>query len=228
MPAGRPITELTEALGYDFDRPDILERALTHASAASQAGESYQRLEFLGDRVLGLVLVDFLMRQFPDEAEGHLAKRLARLADRHTLAGIARTLSLADWIRVADGGQSASVAENDSVMADVLEAVFGAVYRDGGLQAARAVIEPLWTPIAVREEAPPVDAKTALQEWAQSRALPLPQYSVVSRTGPDHSPIFTVEASVRGHDPVQAEGGSKRAAEQAAAAALLEAAGAAP
>ena len=221
MSTERPIAELAAIFGHDFERPEILQRAVTHASAAIEAGESYQRLEFLGDRVLGLVLVDLLMRRFPDEAEGPLARRFGRLADRESLASIARSLSLAEWIRVAEGGQASSIAGNDSVMADALEAVIGAVYRDGGLEAARSMIEPLWTPLIAGQEAPPIDAKTALQEWAQGKSLSLPDYRVVSRTGPDHAPVFTVDVAVEGYPAARASAGSKRVAEQDAASALL-------
>lgn len=223
MPTDRPIAELAAILGHDFGRPEILQRAVTHASAAIGAGESYQRLEFLGDRVLGLVLVDLLMRRFPDEPEGPLARRFGRLADRTSLALIARSLSLAEWIRVVDGGKETSIAENDSVMADALEAVIGAVYRDGGLDAARTMIEPLWAPLIEGQDAPPVDSKTALQEWAQGKSLSLPAYRVISRTGPDHAPVFTVEVAVEGYPAERASAGSKRVAEQDAAASLLSA-----
>jgi ribonuclease III len=221
VPADRSIAELATILGHEFKRPELLERAVTHASAALETGESYQRLEFLGDRVLGLVMVDLLMRRFPDEAEGPLAKRLGRLADRDSLASIARSLSLADWIRVGEDGQTASITASDSVMADVLEAVLGAIYRDGGLEAARTAIEPLWAPLVAEQDTPPIDSKTELQEWVQARSLPLPNYQVVERTGPDHVPVFTVEVTVSGLTAARASAGSKRVAEQDAARALL-------
>ncbi len=221
MSVARPIAELAFVLGYEFNRPELLERAVTHASAAPEAGESYQRLEFLGDRVLGLVVVDLLMRQFPDEPEGALAKRLGRLADRESLSSIARSLALAGWIRVGEEGQAESITGSDSVVADVLEAVIGAIYRDGGLEAARKIVERLWAPLVAGQDAPPVDSKTALQEWVQGKSMPLPDYRVVERTGPDHVPVFTVEVTVDGHCSARASAGSKRAAEQDAARSLL-------
>jgi ribonuclease III len=219
--AGRPIAELANILGHEFNRPEILERAVTHASAALEADQSYQRLEFLGDRVLGLVMVDLLMRRFPNEPEGALAKRLGRLADRESLASIARSIALADWIRVGEIGQAASITASDSVMADALEAVIGAIYHDGGLEAARTAIEPLWAPLVAEQDTPPIDSKTALQEWAQGKSLALPDYRVVERTGPDHVPVFTVEVTVSGLTAARASAGSKRVAEQDAARALL-------
>jgi ribonuclease-3 len=219
--ADRPIAELAHIIGHDFNRPEILERAVTHASAALEAGESYQRLEFLGDRVLGLVMVDLLMRQFPYEPEGALAKRLGRLVDRESLASIARSISLADWVRVGEIGQAASITASDSVMADALEAVIGAIYHDGGLEAARTAIEPMWAPLVAEQDTPPIDSKTALQEWAQGNSLPLPDYRVVERKGPDHVPVFTVEVTVSGLTGARASAGSKRAAEQEAAMVLL-------
>lgn len=213
--------DLARILGHDFTRPELLEVALTHVSAAARAAESYERLEFLGDRVLGLVIADLLMRRHPEETEGDLARRLAGLVARDSLAEIADTLELGAWLRLSAGEQTAGIRDNRSVLADVMEAVIGAVYRDGGLGAAAPLIERLWGPLAERDTRPPTDAKTALQEIVQARGSALPHYRVLEKMGPDHQPVFTVEVTVEGEVPARGEGSSKRAAEQAAAEALL-------
>lgn len=218
----RPSQELAGRLGHRFADPSLLDTALTHSSLAGQSVDSYERLEFLGDRVLGLLVADLLMELYPAENEGDLARRHAQLVDRDSLARVAAELGLGEALRMTDGEAAAGTRGSASVLADAMEAVIGALYRDGGLSAANAVVRRLWAPLASARGTPPKDAKTALQEWAQARALPLPAYRMVARTGPDHAPRFTVEVTVRGHDPVRAEGGSRRAAERAAAAVLFE------
>lgn len=209
---------LFDALGYRFSDPDLLENALTHTSAVVRTGRSNERLEFVGDRVLGLVIADALFRRFPDEPEGDLALRLTALVNGERLAEIAGEIGLTDWV-IRDAG-SRDGAARPSVLADACEAVIGAVYLDGGLDAARQLIERLWGG-RIEEVAPVRDPKTALQEWAQGRAKALPSYKVVDRKGPPHAPVFTVEARVDGLEPVRAKGGSKREAERGAAEALL-------
>ncbi|MEE8334112.1 MAG: ribonuclease III [Alphaproteobacteria bacterium] len=221
----QPAAELAGALGHDFARPELLETALTHSSAAGVAAgtaASYERLEFLGDRVVGLVIADTLMRIFPDENEGDLSRRLARLVDGDSMADIASaTLDLGAFMRLSPGERHAASGGNRSILADALESVIGAIYCDGGLDAARPVIERLWAKRLDASGAPPTDPKTALQEWAQGRGMKLPDYSVVSREGPDHAPLFVVEVAVTGKPPARGEGSSKRAAERAAAEALM-------
>jgi len=195
---------------------------LTHASAIQGGGDpSYERLEFLGDRVLGLVVADMLLAQFPDEPEGPLAQRLADLVRRETLAAVALELDLGASLRIAKSGQDDDERHNPAILADVCEALIGALYLDGGLAAARQFIEPIWQPLLIEARKPPQDAKTALQEWAQGRGLPLPEYRETARSGLDHEPVFTIEVTVAGHGGESAEGRSKRQAEQAAAARLL-------
>jgi ribonuclease III len=213
--------ELARIIGHDFTRPELLEVALTHVSAAATAADSYERLEFLGDRVLGLVIADLLMRRHPDEKEGDLARRLAGLVARDSLVEIADAIGLGSWLRLSAGEHAAGMRDNRSVLADVMEAVIGAVYRDGGLEAAAPLVERLWAPLEARDETPPTDAKTALQELVQARGGVLPQYRVLEKMGPDHQPVFSVEVTVEGAVPARGEGTSKRAAEQAAAEALL-------
>ena len=162
------------------------------------------------------------MRRHPDENEGDLARRLAALVDRNSLAEIAAQLDLGASLRLSPGEQAAGIRENRSVLADVMEAVIGAIYRDGGLDAVRPIVERLWLPLADLAAKPPMDAKTALQEYVQGRGGDLPHYREISRSGPDHQPTFVVEVTVHGSEPVRGEGPSKRAAERAAAENLLE------
>jgi len=213
---------LARRLGHRFARPELLETALTHASlGGARPRDTYQRLEFLGDRVLGLVMADLLMRRHRDETEGDLARRHARLVDRRSLVEVAEAVGLGEHVRMSAGEAASGARDNPAILADAMEAVIGAIYRDGGLEAAAAIIERLWAEMLARHEAPPQDAKTALQEWAQAQGLPLPAYRTVARTGPDHEPVFTVEVSVGDLAPVRAEGASRRAAERAAAEAAL-------
>jgi ribonuclease-3 len=220
--AADPCAELAATLGYDFARPDLLETALTHPSAA-RPGEapSYERLEFLGDRVFGLVVADMLMARFPNESEGDLARRHAPLVSRDSLVTVARGIGIGRFLLMSAGEAGAGTRDSASVMGDSLEAVFGALYLDGGLAAAAPVIERLWSPLIAAAPTPPRDAKTALQEWAQANGLALPRYITVSTEGPAHSPTFEIEAIVGDHPPATASGASKRIAEQAAAAVLL-------
>jgi len=224
--AGTDLTGLAQHLGHEFAQPELLREALTHPSAADRRPDgtgdnSYQRLEFLGDRVLGLVVADMLLQRFPNEAEGPLALRHVNLVRRETLADVGRRLDLGQYLRLAKGEEAAGERDNPALLADACEAVIGALYLDGGLAAARAVIEEYWAPMQDAAGHPPQDAKTALQEWAQARALPLPDYQEVDRTGPAHEPVFTVEVRLEGQPAERGEGRSKRLAEQVAAERLL-------
>jgi ribonuclease-3 len=212
--------DLEADLAHRFNDSTLLEAALTHASAAS-AASTYERLEFLGDRVLGLLIADFLMRRHPDEKEGDLARRFAALVDRNSLAEIAEQLNMGAYLRLSTGEEAAGIRHNSSVLADVMEAVIGAIYRDGGLEAAKSIVERLWLPLADRDLEPPMDVKTELQELVQRKGGALPLYREISRSGPDHQPVFTVEVAVDGAAPARGQGASKRAAERVAAGALL-------
>lgn len=207
------------AIGHEFTRPALLAEALTHASAAPTAGASYERVEFLGDRVLGLVIADLLIRRFPAEPEGDLARRHASLVSRETLVAVGRDLDLARHLAIQPPSAAGRVP--DSVLADACEAVLGAVYLDGGLGAAAKMIERLWAPRMDLNAPPPRDAKTELQEWVQARGIPLPVYRTIAADGPSHDPAFTVEALVETLPPARAVARSKRAAEQEAARTLL-------
>jgi len=222
-------------IGHEFDRPELLVEALTHPSALAKPGKgrrrgrrgaappNYERLEFLGDRVLGLVVADLLWRRFPDEPEGHLTRRLTQLVRREALARVAGEMGLRRHLRLSPAEAASGAARNPGILADVVEAVIAAIYLDGGLSAAFAFVERHWMLlIAEMETAPPRDPKTTLQEWAQGRGLGLPDYRLVESSGPDHARQFTVAVAVKGQDEASATGRSKRAAETGAAAALLE------
>ena len=212
--------EIEAALGYRFANRALLVEALTHAIAlGTGAVLSLERLEFLGDRVLALCLAVMLMERFPDEAPGALARRHAALASRQTLVRVGREIGLSRHIRTQPDLGRRRGALPPSMIEDACEALIGAVYRDGGHDAAREVIERLWGKLT--DGAPPSDAKTALQEWVQARGRPLPVYRTVAREGPPHDPVFTIEVAVEGLPPARASAGSKRAAERAAARELL-------
>ncbi len=218
-----PIERLTKRLGHDFARPDLLEEALTHVSAGGPAQSDNQRLEFLGDRVLGLVIAEELLKRKPTESEGMLAPRLNALVRKETCAEVAAALDLGAHLAMAPAESRSGGRKKAAILADAMEAVIAAVYFDAGLEAARALILAHWGPRLDAQAETPVDAKTQLQEWAQARALPLPRYALLAREGPDHAPSFRVEAALSDGRRALGDGGSKRAAEQAAAAALLEA-----
>lgn len=218
---------LAEKLGHQFAAPRLLEDALTHPSLSGarsrKKGAPYERLEFLGDRVLGLAIAEWLFETFPNADEGELAKRHAALVNREALRAVAHEIGLSQFVRLARGEDAGPGGgrKNLATLPDAMEAVIGALYLDGGFKAARAFIHSYWQRhIAVSET--PADPKTALQEWAQGQGLPLPVYRVIENSGPAHAPKFTIEASVKNLTPVQAEGDSKRAAQKAAATKLLE------
>jgi len=219
--------ELEARIGHSFAEKALLESALTHISALSgksRAG-SYQRLEFLGDHVLGLVVSDMLYRAFPDADEGELSRRLADLVRREACAEVARTIDLGAAIKLGPSEANAGGRRRLAILADVCEALIGAVFIDGGYAAAAAMIEKLWSERMLTPARPLRDPKTVLQEWAQARGLPTPLYREVERTGPHHDPEFRVSVALPDLGPVEGVGRSKRAAEQAAAAALLLRAG---
>jgi len=218
---GGPLTNAAEAiLGHTFARSALLREALTHRSAAGQKRASNERLEFIGDRVLGLLIAEWLAERFIDEQEGALGRRLAQLVSQPVLAALAQEIGLNVALSVAPGEARAGVRRKATVLADALEAAIGALYLDGGLDTARQFVRRVWTgPMDLQSE-PPKDPKTALQEWAQARGLALPSYALEDRHGPAHAPVFRVIASVEG---ISGSGtaGNKRAAEQLAAADLL-------
>jgi ribonuclease-3 len=199
-------------LGYKFADPDLLDRALTHSSFVSPAKRierSYQRLEFLGDRVLGLVVADMLYRRYPKANEGELSRTLNTLVRKETCAIIARTLDLGRELNLGDSEARTGGAEKEAILGDVTEAVIGAIYCDGGLGKAYEFLAD--------GQANKADAKTTLQEWAQARGLEPPTYTQTERTGPDHAPEFTISVTLGDFEPLSATGPSKKIAEHKAA-----------
>jgi ribonuclease III len=218
------LERLAELLGHRFADPSLLRLATTHSSASARGMAANERLEFLGDRVLGLVIADLLYRRFAAEEEGDLARRFAVLVSRESLAQVAGQIGLAPFLALARGEADSGGRANPAILADACEAVIAALYLGGGLEAARRFIEREWGGLVEQDRRPPQDAKTALQEWAQAAGLKLPSYVVVSSEGPAHDPLFTIEVRVDGLSPATGTGRSKRAAEQAAAAEALRAA----
>lgn len=217
---------LERLLGYKFKAPQLLNEALTHVSAAAMAGTTAnvpnnERLEFLGDRVLGLIIAEALYRRFPDAREGGLAPRLNALVRKETLAEVASKIGLAPHLRLGFADGAAGGRAHKALLADSCEAVIGALYLDGGLEAATDFVLRHWQTGLGDVNEIPQDAKTALQEWAQARGLEPPTYKLAAKEGPDHEPVFRVAMKLKGHRVANGEGRSKRAAEQAAASAFL-------
>ncbi len=211
-------TDLYPLLGYSFKKGKLLKQALTLGFGNHFSG--YERLEFLGDRVLGVVIAEMLYCHFPNENEGDLARRFSDLTRAETLALIALKLKFDKHLFLASPSNKPDITK--AVLSDVCEAVIAALFLDGGFDVARQFVVRYWSEQMNMFTAPPVDSKTKLQEWAQARALPLPQYTQLDRTGPDHEPLFTMQVCVNGYEPVCAKGKSKREACQLAAAELLK------
>jgi len=220
--SGKDLVEaIAQRIGYVFSDASRVEAALTHASARGRSGFDYQRLEFLGDRVLGLVIAEILYKAFPDASEGELSVRLNSLVNAEALAGIADGLDLGEFIRAGADVRSLSPRKRVNVRADIMEALIAALYLDGGLEAARQFISRFWDTHLRSVHAARRDPKTELQEWAHQVSGAPPQYEIVGREGPDHDPVFTVKVSIAGYEPASAAGRSKREAEQNAASAVL-------
>ncbi|WP_257165620.1 ribonuclease III [Bradyrhizobium sp. SRS-191] len=212
-------------IGHRFADPSLLSTAFTHVSAlksSKKRGDSYQRLEFLGDHVLGLIVSDMLYRSFPSADEGELSKRLADLVRKESCADVAKSLGLLDDIKLGAVGAGAGARLRKSVLGDVCEAVIGAIFLDGGYTAAAGFVERNWTERMHKPRRPLRDPKTVLQEWAQGKGLPTPVYREVERTGPHHDPQFRVAVDLPGLEPAEGVGGSKRAAEKVAASVMIE------
>ncbi|GJE54434.1 MULTISPECIES: ribonuclease III [Methylobacterium] len=220
----RPAIDVLEtAIGHRFADRDLLPLALTHVSKADGGRiGSYQRLEFLGDRVLGLAVADLLYEAFPQADEGDLSRRLAGLVRRETCASVAETWEVGPHLNLGPGEVQGGGRRNQTILADVCEAILGAVFLDAGYVAAKAIVRAAFRPEQDTAAPRGRDAKSALQEWAMARALPIPVYEVVERSGPDHAPIFVIAARVSGVEQGLGRGGSKRLAEQEAAQAVLD------
>ena len=208
-------------IGHGFRRPELLLRAVTHASIGSETRPDNQRLEFLGDRVLGLVMAEALLGADAGASEGLLAPRFNALVRKETCADVARDCGLGDVLKLGRSEMMSGGRRKEALLGDALEAVIAAVYQDAGFEAAREVVLRLWGDRvgAVAQDAR--DAKTALQEWAQARGMPPPVYGETAREGPDHAPLFTVTVTLDNGVSEAAQAGSKRVAEQQAARALL-------
>jgi ribonuclease-3 len=225
----RPITSrdpLLKALGHRFADAVLLDEALTHRSAVDRKrrakfAHGNERLEFLGDRVLALVVAEMLQEQFPNDSEGELAKRHAALVKASVLADVARDLALGEYLLLADNERASGGAAKPTILADACEAVLGALYRDGGMAAAAKFVRKHWQSRLEAAIKPPADAKTVLQEWAQGRGLNLPEYREIGREGPAHAPKFAVEVMVQDRTPARGIGRTKREAERDAATKLL-------
>jgi ribonuclease III len=215
-----PLEQLEKQLGHRFQNKALIKDALTHSSTNEDT--NYERLEFLGDRVLGLVIANALYEKFPDEAEGDLAKRLAALVQGELLAVIALEMKLGKFIILSDAEAQAGGAENENILSDVFEAIIGALYLDGGFEKCKVLIEKLWTDKFFEMKTPPQHPKTVVQEWAQGQGLPLPSYKILNQHGPDHAPLFDVQLTIKGYEPVTAQGSSRQEAEKQAAKMFFE------
>ncbi len=210
-----------DRIGHHFARPELLIRALTHGSVSSPTRSDNQRLEFLGDRVLGLVMASAVLDHDRQASEGLLAPRFNALVRKETCAEVARQIDLGVVLKLGRSEMMSGGRRKQALLGDAMEAVIAAVYYDGGFETAQAMILRLWGARITQVEADARDAKTALQEWAQGRGQSLPSYVEIKRTGPDHAPVFTIAARLQDGQEAQATAGSKRQAEQAAASALL-------
>jgi ribonuclease-3 len=216
------LEQLEDRIGYRFENRHLLREALTHGSTAvRRQRRTNERLEFLGDRVVGLAVAELLIRRYPREPEGALTPRLSVLVSKPTLADAARELGLGSWLEVARSEEAAGGPQRPAILADAFEALIGAVYLDGGWEAAAGLVRRWIGPRLETMALPPRAAKTALQEWTQSRGLGLPDYRVTGTSGPAHAPTFEVTVSLADIASATATGGSKQAAETAAAERLL-------
>ena len=222
MKLSAELKALEGRIGYHFHRPELLLRAVTHSSMSSDTRDDNQRLEFLGDRVLGLVMAEALLARDPKATEGQLAPRYNALVRKEACADVAREIALGDVLKLGRSEMISGGRHKLALLGDAMEALIAAVYLDAGFDPARALILRLWGDRIDAVDDDARDAKTALQEWAQARGLPPPKYVELKRSGPDHAPVFTMAAQLETGDSESATAGSKRQAEQAAAKALLD------
>ncbi|UXX84484.1 ribonuclease III [Roseovarius pelagicus] len=222
MKLSADLKALANRLGHEFDQPALLVQSITHASMSSTTRRDNQRLEFLGDRVLGLVMAEALLDRDPEASEGMLAPRYNALVRKETCADVARQIDLGVVLKLGRSEMLSGGRRKQALLGDAMEAVIAAVYLDAGFDAARDMVLRLWGDRIGAVKADARDAKTALQEWAQARGLPPPSYTETARSGPDHAPHFTILAALKNGQSEAATAGSKRQAEQAAAKALLK------
>ena len=221
MKLSSDLREFEQRIGHSFARPELLVRALTHGSISSPTRNDNQRLEFLGDRVLGLVMATALLGHDKSASEGQLAPRFNALVRKETCADVARAADVGKVLKLGRSEMLSGGRRKQALLGDAMEAVIAAVYLDAGFDAAQALILRLWGDRITKVEADARDAKTSLQEWAQARGQTPPAYVELDRSGPDHAPVFTIAVRLADGREEQAQAGSKRQAEQAAAAALL-------
>lgn len=222
MKLSRELQAFEQRIGHKFARPELLQRAVTHASVSSSTRKDNQRLEFLGDRVLGLVMATALLEHDKTATEGQLAPRFNALVRKEACADVAREIDLGAVLKLGRSEMMSGGRRKQALLGDAMEAVIAAVYKDAGFEAAAEMILRLWGSRIHQVEADARDAKTSLQEWAQARGQNPPSYVEIARSGPDHAPVFTIAARLQDGTEAQATAGSKRQAEQAAAKALLD------
>lgn len=216
----KPSRVIKKLAGYTFTKTSLLDEALTHPSLSGNY--NYQRLEFLGDRVLGLAVSTWLLEEYPNEAEGKLNRRFTALVRRETLAEMSVQLGIVKALKLTPGAEQEGTRDKEAIQADVCESFIGALYLDGGFDAANAFIRQHWKPLIGAGPSAYKDNKTILQEWCQARGISVPNYNVVDQAGPDHNPVFTIEVNIDGHGAARASGSAKRIAEQAAAQQLYD------
>jgi len=222
MKVAADISAFMDRLGHRFAVPELLVRALTHSSLGSPTRPDNQRLEFLGDRVLGLSMAEALFHADDRASEGQLAPRFNALVRKETCAAVAREIDLGEVLKLGRSEMMSGGRRKDALLGDAMEAVIAAVYLDAGFEVARALVLRLWAGRIAAVDRDARDPKTALQEWAQARGLPPPRYETLGREGPDHAPQFRIAVVLASGETEEARAGSKRQAEQAAAKALLE------
>ncbi|MEM6577937.1 MAG: ribonuclease III [Pseudomonadota bacterium] len=222
MKRSADLAAFEDRLGHRFEKLEYLLRAVTHGSRGGAAGEDNQRLEFLGDRVLGLVIAEAVLDRDQEAREGQLAPRFNALVRKETCAAVARQIDLGTVLKLGRSEMKSGGRRKQALLGDAMEAVIAAVYCDAGFDAARSVILRHWDALIMTVDEDARDPKTALQEWAQADGLPPPDYHEVARQGPDHAPVFTIEVRLLNGRRAEATAGSKRKAEQAAAETLLQ------
>lgn len=210
--------QIEEVLKYKFANPKLLNVALTHGSVSSNPAKNYERLEFLGDRVLGMAVASMLYKIFPNEPEGNLSQRFTALVCKETVADVARSIGLGKFLQVIED----DIRDNENVLCDVCEAIIGTIFVDAGVAEAVNFVEQHWKDLIDKRVAPPKDAKTKLQELAHVKGVPAPVYEIVDRSGPEHEPIFLVKVSLGENLSAQGKGHNKKLAEFAAATKMLE------
>ncbi len=222
MNLSKTSVEFSKRLGHEFTRPELLHRALTHSSLSSETRADNQRLEFLGDRVLGLVIAEALLAHDKAATEGQLAPRLNTLVRKETCAEVAESIDLGEALMLGRSEMMSGGRRKTALLGDAMEAVIAAVYLDAGFETAQNVVLTLWASRIARAEETAADPKSDLQEWAQARGMPTPEYRDLDRSGPDHAPVFTVEARLQNGKSATASAPNKRVAQKAAATALLK------